>query len=892
MARLRRFLLRLSNVFHPERAEPDLARQLASHLTLLEDDFRRRGMTPEEARLAARRAFGGVEHTKDLHRDVRSFVWLDDARQDLHYAIRMVRKNPAFTVVAVTMLAVGIGVNTAVFSLTNTMLFKGFPSVVRNDRILYIGCQKAGGACGVSIPDFEDWRAQATSFEDMAIVNGLDLVLSDKSLPETMFAAQVSVNAFKVIGQRPTIGRDFASSDATLGAAPVAILSYGLWERRYGKDPAIIGQTIKIGGTAAGYSDLPGESSAIAPTTVIGVMAQGFSFPFKETLWVPLVPIPSLQKREARSLWFAFGRMIDGVTIESARAEMDTIGRRLASAYPLTNQGIRLRVRTFRDVWAGPNAPLIYGSMWGAVGCVLLIACANLANLLLARAMSRSREMSVRIALGAGRWRIIRQLLIESVMLSAMGGVFGWWMAAWGVRTYVLAQPPGTNFDYAMDYRVLGYLIATSIGAGFLFGLAPASRLSTLDVNATLKDGGRGATGGRRRHLSALLVIGEMALAVVLLTGAGVMIRSFLKIYTADLGVNAANVLTMYVRLPGAKYPRAESQISFYDRFKMRLEAIPGVESIAFTNAQPTGYTLTIPYELAGAPPVDEQRRPTVSALTISPGYFRILGAAVLSGREFKDSDEASGIPNVIVNQRFATTFWPGEGALGKRLRLFDGTTPDAWLTVVGVVSNIVQNDPTGQRIDPLIYVPYRQKPRRGGMLALARTRVPPGSLGTAFRREIQALDSDVPFIGLSTLAERLKGNYRNNEFFGVLFSMFAAIALLLASVGLYAVVAHSVSQRTQEIGIRTVMGATTRDILRLVFKQGMLPVGIGLTIGLPAALAVTPILKSQLVSVSPTDPITLLVASGVLVLSATLGCCIPARRAMRVDPAVALRHE
>ena len=722
----------------------------------------------------------------------------------------------------------------------------------------------------------------------MAIADGLDLTLSDKTgLPETMFAVQVSANAFKVVGQRPIIGRDFAPSDATRGAPPVTILSYGLWERRYGKDPAIIGQTIKMGGISASNS----ESSALSPTTVIGVMAQGLSFPFKETLWVPLVPTPSLQKREARRLFFAFGRMADGVTIDSARAEMDTIGRRLASTYPLTNQGIHPSVKTFKDFWGGPNASLIYGSLWGAVGFVLLIACANLANLLLARAISRSREMSVRIALGAGRWRIIRQLLIESVMLSAMGGVVGWGIAAWCVRTYGLAQGPGKNFDYAMDYRVLGYLIAISIGTGLLFGLAPANRLSTLDVNAMLKDGGRGATGGRGGHLSALLVIGEMALAVVLLTGAGVMIRSFLKVYTADLGVNTANVLTLNLNLPAATYPSAEAQMSFYDRLKTRLEAIPGVESIAFSNTLPTFGALTLPYELPGAPPVDEQRRSTLLALIVGPGYFRTMGAAVLSGREFTDSDQAAGIPVVIVNRQFATMLWPGDVALGKRLRLFDGTTPGAWLTVVGVVSNIVQTDRTGRRTDPLVYVPYRQRPR-SAMLAVARTRVLPGSLGTAFLREVQAIDPDVPIIGPATLADRLAINYGGIRFNGVLFVICAAIALLLASIGLYAVIAHSVSQRTQEIGIRTAMGATAGDILRLVFKQGMFPVGIGLTIGLPAALAVTPILKSQLVNISPTDPITLLVASGVLVLSATLGCWIPAHRAMRVGPAVALRHE
>jgi putative ABC transport system permease protein len=634
-----------------------------------------------------------------------------------------------------------------------------------------------------------------------------------------------------------------------------------------------------------------------APTTVIGVMAEGFSFPQNQDLWVPLAPTPDLQKREARGLWFAFGRMAEGVTIGSARAEMETIGRRLASAYPRTNEGLLPAVQSFHEFFIGPNATTIYGLMWGAVGFVLLIACANLANLLLARGIGRSREISLRMALGAGRWRIVRQLLIESVMLSAMGGVFAWWIAKWGVRTYELTANPPSWFDhvldYSMDYRVLGYFIATSIGTGLLFGLAPALRLSRLDFNSALKDGGRGATsGGRGKRLSAFLVAAEMALAVVLLAGAGVMIRSFLNIYTADPGVNAANILTMFLRLPDDKYPHPEARISFHERLKTRLEAIAGVESIAIANSLPAQGAGRLSYELAGAPPVDEQRRPTLSALVIGPAYFRTLEAPVLSGREFNDADGVSGVPVILVNQRFASQHWPGEDPIGKRLRLFDGNTPEDWLTVVGVTSNIVQNDRTRQEFDPLIYLPYRLQPERG-MWVAARTGVHPASLGTAFRREIQAIDSELPiWLGPFTLAERLAGGYRNKGFFGALFLIFAAIALLLASIGLYAVIAHSVSQRTQEIGTRMAIGATPRDILRLVCRQGMLPLGIGLTIGLLASFGVNRVLKAELVQVSPSDPITLAVASAVLVLSGALGCLIPARRAMRVDPVVALRHE
>jgi len=787
-------------------------------------------------------------------------------------------KNPGFTAVAVAMLAIGIGVNATVFTVTNAVLFKGFPLVKDNDRLLYITPKDSN--CCVSYPDFLDYRAQAKSFEGMAIVHGVSKTLNDESgFAERLDANENSADTFKVVGQRPILGRDFTPSDEMPGAAPVAILNYGFWERRYGKDPAIIGRTVRMNG---------------APTTLIGVMPQGFSFPQTVDVWVPLVRTERVMNRENRDTWMAFGRLADGVTIEQARAEMDIIGKRLGIAYPVTDREHPPVVLKFDEFFIGPNAAVLYEAMWGAVGFVLLIACANLANLMLARAMGRSREISVRIALGAGRWRIIRQLLIESVMLSGLGGFLGWWIAQWGVRTFALAMAHKASWlivDYAMDSRVLGYLIAISIGTGILFGLAPALRLSKLDVNASLKDGSRGATGGGRgKHLSAVLVTGEMALAIVLLAGAGVLIRSFLKIHNADMGVNTANVLVGSVDLPAAKYPSAETKISFFDRLATRLEATPSVESVALAETLPSWGSAKRPYELDGAAPATSGSRPTLRALKVSPGYFRTLEARLLSGREFTDADGPSGAPVAIVNQMFASKYWPGEDPLGKRLRLFNEKTPEPWLTVVGVVSNIVQNDENRQRVDPEIYLPYRQKPG-GGMWVFVRTRTPPGGLATAFRHEVQALDSDLPVYGPFALAEGLE-RYWDNRFYGTLFLIFAAIALLLASIGLYTVVAHSVNQRTQEIGVRMAIGAAASDILRLVLMQGMLPLGIGLAIGLAASLAVNRLLEAELVQISPADPITLVAASAALIVAATLGCLIPARRAMRVDPVVALRHE
>jgi predicted permease len=574
----------------------------------------------------------------------------------------------------------------------------------------------------------------------------------------------------------------------------------------------------------------------------------------------------------------------------------------LENAYPRTNQGQVPRLESFTEFFIGPNATLIYGALWGAVGFVFLIVCANVTNLLLARAIGRSREISLRIALGAGRWRIMRQLLIESLVLSGVGGVFGWGIASWGVHAYELATNPQIGewsrdlLDYTMDYRVLAYLVAISIGAGLLCGLAPALRLSRWNLNTVLKDGGHGATGsGRRKGLSSLLIIGEVALAIVLLAGAGVMIRSFLNMATADLGVRPENTLEMLLHLPEGKYSRREAQISFFDRLKARLETIPGVQSAAIGLPPAGGIPGRRSYELTGdGPLVAGQSGLTVAAVTIGPDYFRTLGATVRSGREFNNSDGISGVPAVVVNQRFASEHWPGEAALGQRLRLFNGETPGAWLTVVGVVSNIVYA-PSRQEITPMVYLPYGQTPRGGDMWILIRTPLPAGGFVTSLRREISALDSDIPiWLGPYSLADQLaaRGLYGNIRNHTVLFLILAAIALLLASIGLYAVIAHSVSQRTREIGIRMALGAKARDILKLVLRQGILPSGIGLMIGLAASFAVNRVLKAELVQVSPSDPVTLAAVSATLIMAATLGSLIPARRAMRVDPVVALRYD
>lgn len=812
-----------------------------------------------------------------LRRTTPRLQVLESFGQDVRYAVRNMRRSPGFSVAAIAMLALGIGINAAVFTVSNAVLFKGFPQVERNDRLLYI----SNGGCCISYPDFADIRAQAKSFSGMGVTHGISKVIDDGSgFPENIEVTEVTADTFRTVGRRPAIGRDFTPADDLPGSAAVALLNYGFWEHRYGKDPSLIGRTVRMDGV---------------PTTIIGVMPQGFSFPQKVDVWVPLVQTAQVKRRDHTDTWFAFGRLADGVTFESARADVETIIKRLETDYPLTDQRWHLVVQNFAQFFIGFNATALYGSMWAAVGFVLLIACANLANLLLARSMDRSREISLRIALGAGRWRIIRQLLIESVLLSGLGGFLGWWLARWGVRTYQLAMASKESWlilDYAMDQRVVEYLIAVSIGTGILFGLAPALRLSKLDVNAGLKDSSRSSTmGAHGKHLSGLLVTGEMALAIVLLAGAGVMIRSFLKIHSADMGVRTANVAVVSLSLPAGRYATPQQRISFFDRLTARLAAVPGVESAAMAESLPSWNTRNLPYELADAPAsVQDSRRPKLPAMKISPGYFHTLGATVLAGRDFNDHDVATSVPVALVNHALASKFWPGQDPLGKRLRFFNGDAPKPWLTVVGVVSDIVQNDQTRQRFEPLVYLPYRQDPGAGTWVVM-RTAIPPANLTNTVRRETRALDPDLPMYGPFAMTDRLE-RFWDNRFYGTLFLLFAVIALLLASIGLYTVVAHAVSRRTQEIGIRMAVGATGRDILTLVFRQGMLPLGIGLAIGLAGSLAVNRIVKDALVQVSPDDPVTLAVASAVLIAAAALGCLIPARRALRVDPVVALRNE
>jgi len=802
--------------------------------------------------------------------------------QDVRFGARMLAREPGFTAAAVAALALGIGVNTTVFTLVNAVLFRGLP-FAQADRVMYLSGQNAterNGRMGVSYPDLLDWRSSTRSFSGLAAFFQNQYVLDDSSnLPERYSAARVTANVFSLIGQPTLLGRDFLPEEERAGAASVCILGYSIWDSRYARDPNVIGRTIRIND---------------APTTVIGVMPKGMRFPQDADLWLPVVHDAALLKRDNRYLQ-AFGRLADGLTLAQARQESDLIAARLAREHPETNKNVTTRIITYNDAFNGGQVRTVFLALLGAVSFVLLIACANVANLLLSRSLSRTREVSIRVALGAGRWRVVRQLLVESLMLGVMGGLLGLAIAYWGVRMFDLAvENVGKPYwiAFRIDFTVFAYLAGICVATSVLFGLFPALQVSKVNLAATLKEGGRGSSdAARSRYLSGFLVVSEVALSMVLLAGAGLMIRSFLNIYGITSGIPGDKMLVMRLSLPQKRYPDDGSRRRFYDRLETTMASMPGVESATILSHSPTSGAFRWPFEVEGAAPIEGSKLPGVFAVLVSPAYFQAVSLPVIHGRALAAIDGLPDKEGVVVNQRFAARFWPGEDPIGKRIRVhWEGERP--WLAVVGVCQDFHQtrND-DGFELEPVIYVPYRVKPI-GDYQILLRAAVPPTSLANPARREIRALDEGLAVSDVRTLAEAYARERWAFRVFGSLFAIFALIALLLSSVGLYAVMAYSVQQRRQEIGVRMAIGASGASILLLMISRGARQLGLGVGLGLLAAFGVARVLKSLLVGVTPTDPLTFAAISGVLLTVGLAACWLPAQRAMRLDPTVALRQD
>ena len=806
---------------------------------------------------------------------------------NLKYAFRTLIKDPWFTLVAAVALGLGIGVNNTVFTFVNAVLVRGLP-FKNPDEIVHVNGRNTadGGTMPISHPDFVDIRNQSKSFSSLAAYQGMTMNISDSGrTPERASGARVSANAFGLLEERPILGRDFREGEDAKGAEPVALLGYSLWKTRYAGDPSIIGRSIKVNEV---------------PHTVVGVMAEGNRFPNNADLWTTLIPDSDLEKRQFRRIML-FGRLAPGVTVRQAQTELAGITQQLERQYPDTNKAVGAEVMTFNDRFNGGPIRVVFLAMMGAVGFVLLIACANVANLLLARSARRSREVALRIALGASRARVVRELLVESTLLSFLGGVLGFALSLVGVKLFDIAvSDVGKPYwiKFTMDGTVFGFLFAVCVATGIIFGIVPALQVSRTNLNDILKESGRGNAGGRRaRWLASSMVVAELTLTIVLLAGAGLMIRSFLKLYSMDIGVDISRMLTMRLTLAEKKYPTPEPRIVFYQQMLSRLAALPGVAAASITSAPPAQGAGTMPLEIEGRPPADPKKLPDVTNMQVSEGYFDVLGVAMREGRPLREIDGKKGSEGVVINARFASQYFPGEDPLGKRIRLKINQQlnavrePEPWLTIVGVIPNVRQRSVQDVDSDAIAYVSYRTDPPRG-IGILIRSHGDPATLIAAVRKAVQDTDPDQPIFDVQTMEHAFAQNRWPYRVFGTLFTIFAAIALVLSSVGIYAVTAYSVTQRTQEIGVRMALGARAGQVSWLILRQGLVQLAIGLTLGTAGALAAAPVMRALLVQIKPSDPVTLAAIAVVFTLVTVVACIIPARRATRLDPLAALRVE
>ena len=809
--------------------------------------------------------------------------------QDLRTAIRAILKDRWLSAAAVFALALGIGVNATVFTLVNAVLIRGLPFqdsaslyVLGTQRLPVDGSPNLGS---VSYQEVLDWRSQARSFVDMAAFTQMSAnIADDRAMPEQQNAARVSENLFRLLGQQPLLGRDFMASDGQKGAERVVILGNGVWKNRYAADPNILGKGIRINGE---------------PATIIGVMPPGMKFPTRAELWTQI--IPAAESPRNRREYAVAGRLRPGVSLAQAQTELSGIAARLAAEYPDTNKDVGAAMQTFNERYNGGPIRTVFLALQGAVGFVLLIACANVANLQLSCSIHRAREIAVRVALGATRWRIVRQLLVESVLLGFLGGALGLLIAVGGVRLFDAAVADvGKPYwiVFTMDYVVFGFLGTVCVLTGILFGTLPALQVSKTNVNELLKEGGRGNAGSRRAGwLSGTMVVVELALTLVLLVGAGLMVRSFITLYTVDLGMATEQLMTMRMALPSTKYPNAEKRMAFYDQLTPKLASIPGAEAVAVTTGVPGfgGGSRRIEIEGRSVPSKWEDR-PEVAATVVSPEFFRATGVEVVRGRPFAETDGAPGSEVLVVDQRFAAEHFPGEDPIGRRVKfpIREPSPKDpapVWRTVVGISRTVEDLPNPGQtRLAGSLYIPYRQDPPAGAVL-LVRSRLDPTAMMNAVRREVQLIDPDQPVFTVQTLDQMLAQATWPYRVFGSLFAIFALIALVLSAVGLYAVMAYSVTQRTNEIGVRMALGADRRRVSWLVMRRGLLQLSIGLTLGVGGALALSSVLTDLLAaSVRPRDPLTFVSITVLLSVVAVAACLIPARRASRVDPLVALR--
>jgi putative ABC transport system permease protein len=807
---------------------------------------------------------------------------MDNVRQDIRYAFRRLIKSPAFSLVALLTLALGIGANTAIFSVVNAVILQPLP-YKDPQQIVSIHHLSEGRRTSMSGPNFIDVAKAATTLQDAAAYTRTRTILTGQGEPVRLAGASVSASLFDLLGVQPVLGRTFRADENEPGKTHVALLAHDLWQQRFGGDQAVVGRHITLDGVS--YE-------------VVGVMPATFSFPAGRAMWTPLEYTDDFTIKQ-RGAWYltAVGRVRPDATPEQARAEIETIGAQLARQYPDMNEGVGISAIPLQDAMVG-DLRTAFWILLGAVGFVLLIACVNVANLLLARAASRESEIAVRTALGANRGRLVRQLMTESLLLGLGGGALGLLMAVWGVEALLALEPQGIPRldEVGVDPLVIAFTAGLSVITGLLFGIVPALQSTRGAIASSLKEAGRGALtsrGGARMRTT--LVVVEVALAVTLLTGAGLLIRSFSRLASVDPGFEVKPALTFELSLPDTRYEKVETQVAFFDQLLPRLAALPGVRTAAGVMSLPlSGSSFVLTFEVAGRPPIPPAQRPAMQVRIATPGYFDTIGIPLVRGRLFTADDRLNTPQVALITQAAARQYFPGEDPVGKKITLGwgrDGSKQRAGGEVVGIIGD-VKDAALDEPDPPQIYLPYAQWPVQSMSLVLEAA-VPPETIAEAARHEVYALDSSLPVGNVRTLDQLVARSISQPRFYMTLLTVFAVVALALAAIGIFGVLSYAVAQRTREIGIRMALGAHQGTVVRLVVREAMIMAIAGVVCGLLAALALARAIVSRLLfETSPHDPTTFVAVAAVLGAVALLAAYLPARRATRVDPIVALRAE
>ena len=889
MPQLRAWICRIAGLFRKGDREAEMAEEMRQHLEQLTERKIAAGMSPNEARLAARRDFGGVEQIKEIAREQRVWMWPDQLWKDFRFALRQLRKSPAFSLVAVLTLALGIGANVAIFSVVNAVLLRPF-AFAQPEKLIWIWAQRPDTARGnFTLPEFCDYRDQNTLLQGLAAVGSYNANLIDRSEAERVQGVRLSANLFQILGVQPLFGRVLDANDDRAGAPAVALISHGLWARRYGKESNIIGASMTLNGEAR---------------VIVGVLPPDFVLPNLDTdVVIPLQPESDPRRNVRTSVNFLrlVGRIKPGVTLNQAHAELDSIRQNLRRQYPDAYAGkIGVITLPLTEEIVGNSRNMLV-TILGAVGALLLIACVNLAGMSLARAATRQRELAVRSALGATRGQLIRLLLAESALIAIGGGTLGFLLATWGssaLVSFVPADLPRIH-DLAIDIRVLIFTAGTILLATGLCGLAPAWLLSRTDLRDSLASGGRGSAGGSTQsRLRSWLVAGQVGLALVLLAGAGLFLRSFAQLAKENPGFDARNVLTVRLSLSPLGYPDRAAFVSFYEKLLPRLAALPGVEFAGFVSLLPLspGHS-SIPFTVADHPAVTGDKTPSANFRIVTPGYLSAMRIPLRNGRNFTEEDTGDRPPVAIISAPLAQKFFSDRSPLGQRLLLDDTDGPPRPVEIVGVIGEVKQDKlEIPATFD--IYVPLRQVPNdsvpflRNYSYWVLRTSLSPAALEISVRNEIRGVDATVPASNIRTMEEVLGGALAMRRFSLLLVGFFAGTALFVAAAGLYAVIAYGVGQRTREIGLRLALGATYGGVLRMILTEGFRLVLAGIVMGVLATLAMIKLISSQLYGVSARDPLSLILVTALLAVISLLACWMAARRALHVDPAIALRTD